>query len=310
MKVNKILVSQPAPAAIERSPFQELITKYGVSVDFQPFIRVERVSVKEFRSQRVDILAHTAIIFTNRSSVDHFFQICEETRVSIPETMKYFCVTEAVALYLQKYIVYRKRKIFFGKAVFADLVDIIVKHKEEKFLLPLPDPHKSEIPATLDKHKLKHTKLILSHTVSNDINGIDIREYNVVVFYSPLEVATLKSTYPELPETVRIAAFGNGTALAVADHGYNLSVIAPTPESSSMVNAIDKFIQKLQSGENAGYVSIEKKEASPSVDNPAAKKLSKKTVKSKVTAKTTDKKSDIKKSTGTVKKAPIKSKSA
>jgi len=294
LKINRILVSQPAPAAIERSPFQELISKYGITVDFHPFIRVERVSVKEFRSQLIDILAHSAVIFTNRSSVDHFFQICEETWVAIPGTMKYFCVTEAVALYLQKYIVYRKRKIFFGKSTFADLVDIMAKHKEEKFLLPLPDPHKPEIPASLEKLKLKFTKLILSHTVSNDISGVDIKNYDIAVFYSPLEISTLKSCCPELPENLRLATFGNGTAVSAVDNGFNLSVMAPTPESPSMVNALDSFIKKLHAGEKVDYVVINKTDSDLQIKQDG-----------KSTAKKT--KPAV---SPTAKKTPIKSKSA
>lgn len=274
MKIKTILVSQPAPAALERSPFQELIAKYGVKIDFHPFIKVERVSVKEFRSQRIDILAHTAVIFTNRSSVDYFFQICEETRVSIPETMKYFCVSEAIALYLQKYIVYRKRKIFFGKGTFTDLMEQVVKHKDEKFLLPLPDPHKPEIPATMDKLKLKYSKVIMSRTVSADVDSVDVDSYDIVVFYSPIEMQTLQAKCPELANGTMIATFGNGTAVAAVESGYKVSVLAPTPESPSMVGALDKFIQKINAGEAVEEIEVKKEVADIShlkVDSKAKK---------------------------------------
>ena len=169
MKINNILISQPAPVSYDKSPFNELIGKYKLKLDFIPFIKVEGVSAKEFRGQRVDILSHSAIIFTSRTTIDNFFRICEETRVTVPEGMKYFCVTEAIALYLQKYIVYRKRKIFFGKGSFADLMDIVIKHKEEKFLVALSEPHKPETPKALDKARIKYHKLTLARTQSADL---------------------------------------------------------------------------------------------------------------------------------------------
>ena len=306
MKIKNILISQPAPATLERSPFQEIAAKYNVSLDFHPFIKVERVSVKEFRSQRVDILDHTAVIFTNRSSVDHFFQICEETRVSIPETMKYFCVTEAIALYLQKYIVYRKRKIFFGKATFADLIDQIMKHSGEKFFLPLPDPHKPEIPETLDKLKVKYTKVIMSRTVSADVSSVNLDNYDIVVFYSPIEISTLKSVKPETKCNLKIATFGNGTAVAAVDSGYKVSVIAPTPDCPSMVNALDKFIKKYNAGEKIEDVVIEKK----SMDIPQLKTDSKSVKKAKPKPKTVAAAASDKESVIKEKKCPAKSKSA
>ncbi|MDR2936560.1 MAG: uroporphyrinogen-III synthase, partial [Rikenellaceae bacterium] len=220
MKVKSILISQPAPGAQKRSPFEEVVSKYNIKVDFHPFIKVEPVSVKEFRSQRIEILAHSAVIFTNRSSIDHFFHICGETRTTVPETMKYFCVTEAIALYLQKYIVYRKRKIFFGKSTFPELMEVVLKHKDEHFLLPLPDSHKPEIPKTLDKLRIKYGKVILSHTVSADTAGIDLTKYDIVALYSPSDVATLTGNFPgAVNGRPLIAAFGNGTAIAVQEAG-------------------------------------------------------------------------------------------
>lgn len=259
MKIKKILVSQPAPSALDRSPFFEIIDKHSIKVDFHSFIRVEPVSVKEFRSQRVDILAHSAVIFTNRSSVDHFFMICEQTRVNVPESMKYFCVTEAIALYLQKYIVYRKRKIFFGKATFTELMEQVLKHKDEHFLLLLPDSHKPELIKTMDKIKVKYSKVITSHTVSADIDNVDLASYDILVFYSPSEIATLTAKHPAITESPKIATFGNGTAVAAVEAGLTVSILAPTPESPSMVNAIDTYIAKYNAGETLPEIKVEKK---------------------------------------------------
>lgn len=174
MKVKKILVSQPAPAVAEKSPYHELVLKHRVDVRFHPFIKLEGVTLKEFRSQRVEILEHSAVIFTSRTTIDNFFRICEQARITIPEGMKYFCNTEAVALYLQKYIVYRKRKIFFADGTFSALVELIAKHKDEKFLLTLSEPHKPELPMALEKMKLRFDKVILARTVSADLSDVDI----------------------------------------------------------------------------------------------------------------------------------------
>ena len=284
LKIKRILVSQPVPAIPERSPFQELISKYQVNVEYHPFINVERVSVKEFLSQRVSILAHSAVIFTNRSSIDHFFQICEETRTTVPETMKYFCVTEAIALYLQKYIVYRKRKIFFGKGTFAQLMEVVVKHKEETFLLPLPDSHKPEIPQSMDKLRLKYDKVILSKAVpAADIATLDLAQYDIVAFYSPSEIATLTASHTEINARPMIAVFGNSTALAAVDAGLKIRVLAPTPQSPSMVAALDAFIGKYNAGEDVPeVVTVEKKGIDVSHLKPATKRKS--TAKSKASA--------------------------
>jgi uroporphyrinogen-III synthase len=261
LKVKNILVSQPAPPVLDHSPFQELIDKHHLSVDFYPFIRVERVSTKEFRAQRVEILTHSAVIFTNRSSIDYFFQICEETRTTVPETMKYFCMTEAIALYLQKYIIYRKRKIFFGKGTFADLMEVVVKHKEEHFLLPLPDSHKPEIPKSMDKLRLKYDKVILSRTVPADLDGLDIDKYDILAFYSPSEIATLTAHRPEINGKPMIAVFGNSTAVAAVDAGLPIRVLAPTPEAPSMASALDTFIRKINAGEEVPEVTTVEKRA-------------------------------------------------
>ncbi len=251
MKTNRILISQPAPVSLEKSPFRDLIEKDKIDVVFAPFIKVEGISAKDFRAQRVNILAHTAVIFTSRTTIDNFFRICEECRITVPEDMKYFCVTESIALYLQKYIVYRKRKIFFGKGAFADLVDIVVKHKEEKFLVALSDPHKPEIPQTLDKAKIKYDKVILARTVSTDVREKvgDLKQYDLLVFYSPFEITSLLNNFQaELSSDVRIATFGTGTAKAAYNAGLNVCVLAPTREFPSMGMAISNYIAQIRKG--------------------------------------------------------------
>jgi uroporphyrinogen-III synthase len=301
LKVKNILVSQPVPAIPERSPFQELISRHHVSIDYHPFIKVERVSVKEFLSQRVDILSHTAVIFTNRSSVDHFFQICEETRTTVPESMKYFCMTEAIALYLQKYIIYRKRKIFFGKGTFAELMEVVVKHRDEHFLLPLPDSHKPEIPQSMDKLRLKYDKVILSKAVPADITAIDLKKYDIVAFYSPSEIGTLTASHTEINGQPMIAVFGNSTAVAAVHAGLKIRVMAPTPEYPSMVAALDAFITKINAGEEVPEVAaVEKKTIDIShLKNDTKRKNASKSKSSKSSSKT----AAIKKKADAVKKA-------
>lgn len=185
------MVSQPRPAIIEKSPFYELSQKYEVEIAYKPFIRVVGVSLKEFRAQRVEILTHTAVIFTSRTTVDSFFHICEEARITVPETMKYICQTEAVALYLQKYIVYRKRKISFADGSFTSLVELIIKHKDEKFLLALSEPHKPELPETLAKLKLPVDPVILARTVAADLDDMHLENYGLLALYSPSDVKAL-----------------------------------------------------------------------------------------------------------------------
>lgn len=248
MKVKRVLVSQPRPAVIEKSPFYELSRKYDVEIAYQPFIRVVGVSLKEFRAQRVEILTHTAVIFTSRTTVDSFFHICEEARITIPETMKYICQTEAVALYLQKYIVYRKRKISFANGSFTSLVELIIKHKEEKFLLALSEPHKPELPEALAKLKLSFDPVILARTVAADLEDMHVSDYDVLALYSPTDVRTLVEKFgtDNLPA---VAVFGDGTLKAAAEAGIPVLANAPTPEAPSMVKALDIYLQKVQNGE-------------------------------------------------------------
>jgi len=255
LKIKRILVSQPSPAAIEKSPFNELITKYGVTVDFVPFIRVDGVSLKEFRSQRVDILAHTAIIFTSRTTIDHFFRICDQARIIIPETMKYLCNSETVALYLQKYIVYRKRKIFFATGTTTSLMELILRNREERLLLTLAEPYSPELTQALDKLAIPCNRLVLSHTVSNDLGDLDLAAYDMLVYYSPSEIAALRAKYPDAPLPY-IATFGNSTAKSAIDAGLRVSVMAPTAQAPSMTKAIDIFITSLNLGVEAPPVEV------------------------------------------------------
>lgn len=255
MKVNRILVSQPQPAIIEKSPFYDLSQKHGLLIDYKPLIRVVGVSLKEFRQQRVEILEHTAVIFSSRTTVDSFFHICEEARITIPETMKYICNTEAVALYLQKYIVYRKRKISFADGTFNSLLELIVKHKDEKFLLALSEPHKPELPETLAKLKMSFDPAILARTVAADMDDIALTDYGLLALYSPSDVKTLveKFSTENLPA---VAVFGEGTLRAALDAGITVLANAPTPEAPSMVKAIDIYLNKVQKGEEIAPVEL------------------------------------------------------
>lgn len=253
--MKKILVSQPRPAVLEKSPFYELSQKHQVEITYKPFIRVVGVTLKEFRAQRVEILDHTCIIFTSRSTVDSFFHICEEARITVPETMKYICQTEAVALYLQKYIIYRKRKISFADGSFTSLIELIVKHKEERFLLALSEPHKPELPETLKTLKLGVDPVIFSRTVAADMENVKLDEYSLLALYSPSDIKTLIETFgtEQLPP---IAVFGEGTLRAAIEAGIRVPANAPTPEAPSMVKAVDLYLQKVERGEEIVPVEL------------------------------------------------------
>lgn len=255
LKVNKILVSQPRPAIIEKSPFHELAKIHNVEIMYHPLIRVVGVSLKEFRGQRVEILDHTAIIFTSRTTVDSFFHICEEARITVPETMKYICQTEAVALYLQKYIIYRKRKISFADGSFTNLIELIIKHKEERFMLALSEPHKPELPETLAKLKLKVDPVILARTVATDLKELSLKEFDLLALYSPSDVKALveQSNVEELPH---IATFGEGTLRAALEAGLEVKASAPSPEAPSMAKAVEIYIERRKSGEQIATAEL------------------------------------------------------
>ncbi len=244
MKIKSVLISQPKPCT-EKSPYFDLAEKNKVKLDFRQFIQVEGVSGKDFRANRVNILDYTAVIFTSRTAIDHFFRICEEVRVQVPDTMKYFCNSESIAVYLQKYIVYRKRKIFYGKKRFADLMDILVKHNGERFMVPVSDVHNDQIPTLLKKNKINFTIAILYRTVSSDLSDIKMKDYDMLVFYSPSGIASLLANFPEFKQnSMKIATFGPSTLNAAKDAGLDVSIKVPSPEFPSMTMALDKFISE------------------------------------------------------------------
>jgi len=244
LKIRKILVSQPEPSET-KSPYFDLAKKYNLKIDFKPFVQVEGVSIKDFRAQKINLLDFTAVIFTSKTGIDHFFRICNEMRVVVPDTMKYFCITENVAFYLQKYIVYRKRKIFHGKARFQDLIDVIVKHREDNFFVPLSEPHNAEIPELLDKNSIKHTIGTLYKTISSHFSNLRDFDYDILVFYSPSGIKSLKENFPGFVQgEIKIAAFGPTTACAVEHEGLRLDINAPNPKAPSMTMALDNFLKE------------------------------------------------------------------
>jgi uroporphyrinogen-III synthase len=244
LKIRRILVSQPEPNP-GNSPYNDLAVKHNLKIDFRQFIQVEGVPAKDFRKDRISILDHTAIIFTSRTAIDHFFRISQELRLTIPDSMKYFCISEATAFYLQKYIVYRKRKIFYANGKFADLVDVLMKHKEDKFLIPLSDVHKDEIPTLLEKAKISVTEAIMYRTVSADLSDLQDVNYDMLVFFTPVGIRSLIQNFPNFEQNeIKIATFGPATAQAVRDAGLRLDVEAPLPEAPSMPAAIEKFISE------------------------------------------------------------------
>jgi len=244
LKIKKILVSQPKPET-PKSPYFDLAEKSNLKIDFRPFIQVEAIPAKEFRTQKVNLLEHTAVVFTSRTAIDHFFRVAEELRLVIPDTMKYFCISEATAFYLQKYIVYRKRKIFHSTGKFPDLVEVIKKHKEESFLVPLSDIHKVEIPTLLNKAKINYSKAILYRTVSSDLSDLKDIDYDILVFFSPSGIASLMQNFPDFEQKdTKIASFGPATAKAVKDAGLRLDIQAPMPQAPSMTMALEQFIKK------------------------------------------------------------------
>ncbi|WP_461532520.1 uroporphyrinogen-III synthase [Sinomicrobium sp.] len=242
MKVKTILVSQPEPK-VENSPYLQLVEKQKVKIDFRPFIHVEGVNAKEVRQQKIDLTKFTAIILTSRNSVDHFFRIAEEMRFKVPDTMKYFCQSEAVAYYLQKYVIYRKRKIYVGKRTFQELAPMIKKYKDEAFLLPSSDVLKPEVPEILDELKINWKRAVLYKTVISDLSDLRDVYYDVLVFFSPSGIESLFKNFPDFEQKdTRIAVFGNTTVKAATDAGLRIDIQAPTPETPSMTMALEKYI--------------------------------------------------------------------
>lgn len=247
MKIKKILVSQPKPSS-EKSPYFDIAQKHGVEIIFRPFIKVEGLTAKEFRHFKINLADYTAVIFTARHAVDHFFRLCEETRVNVPDTMRYFCTTEAIALYLQKYIVYRKRKISFGTSGKLDdpqLLQALAKNHKEKFLFPVSDVHKDNT-SVLTDNKIDFTKAVMYRTVSNDFTEDEPLDYDLLLFFSPAGIDSLLKNFPNFGKKgereIAVGVFGAATAKAVKDAGLRLDIEAPSKENHSMTGALDAFL--------------------------------------------------------------------
>ncbi len=242
MALKNILISQPLPKGT--SPYNDIESKYGVKVDFQPFFRVEGVSRRDFVSQRISLLDYTAVVFSSRLAIDSYFSICEQTRTVVPETMKYFCQSEAIALYLQKYIVYRKRKIFFGNGTLESVMDQIgTKHKDENFLIVCNDALKPEVGKLFTKAKLHYGSVVLVRTVNNDLKELDLSKYQMVVFYSPNDIKSLQENFPEFSQgEMLFATYGASTAKAMSQAGLKVEISAPTPEAPSIAQALTLYL--------------------------------------------------------------------
>ena len=244
MNIRKILVSQPKPQS-DKSPYYDIEKKYEVELDFRPFIRVEGLSSKEFRQQKISLPDYTAVIFTSKGAVDHFFRLSEEMRYQVPDTLKYFCSSESIALYLQKYTLYRKRKIFHGPTgKFDDLIPVLQKHHKENYLFVVSDVNKDNL-AGLEKSKLRYTRAVMYRTVSTQFDPNEKFDYDMLLFFSPAGIASLLKNFPDFKQDdVKIGCFGLTTAQAVKDAGLRLDIEAPTPATPSMTAALDAFLTK------------------------------------------------------------------
>ena len=243
--IKKILVSQPKPTS-EKSPYFDIAERFGVELVFRPFIKVEGLSAREFRTQKVNILDYTAIVFTSRHAIDHFFTLAKELRANIPEDMKYFCVTEAIALYIQKYVQYRKRKVFFGSTGRVDdLLPSMVKHKTERYLVPMSDVHNDSLTQLLESKKLVHKECVMYKTVSNDFTPEEAKafDYDMLVFFSPSGIEALSKNFPNFEQgNIAIATFGPATAKAARDAGLRLDIEAPSEKYPSMTGALQHYL--------------------------------------------------------------------
>lgn len=246
MKIKKILVSQPKPSS-DKSPYFDIAARHGVEMVFRPFIKVEGLSAREFRQQKINITDFSAVIFTARTAIDHFFRLCEEMRLTIPDTMKYFCTTESIALYLQKYIVYRKRKIFHGETgKLADMLPSLTKHNKETFLYAVSDVHKNDTNAAmLDKAKINYTKAVMYRTVSNDFTPDEPFDYDMLLFFSPAGIDSLLKNFPDFQQgDIQLGCFGASTAKAIEEAGLRLDLSAPSPKAPSITAALDLFLKE------------------------------------------------------------------
>ena len=243
-RISSILVTQPKPTN-DVSPYFSIAEKYGIKVDFREFIDVQPVSYKDFRKDKINILEYTAIIFTSRNAVDHFFRICQEAKLEMPAEMKYFCISEQTANYLQKYIVLRKRKLFVGERTAADLFDVIKKHKGEKFLYPCSDIRKDDLPVFMRANNLKFSEAVIYRTVASDLSDLSDVKYDCIAFFSPSGISSLFINFPDFVQGgTRLAAFGPTTAKAVIDAGLILDIEAPHPNAPSMTGAIEAYIRR------------------------------------------------------------------
>ncbi len=246
MKIKSILVSQPKPET-DKSPYYDIAKKYNVKIDFRPFVKVEGVPAKEFRTQKINVADYMSIIFNSRTAIDHYFRICDEMKVPTNDNRKYFCISESIAFYLQKYVTYRKRKIFYGNGTLTNLMSQIQKFPEDKYLVPLSDVHKQDIPEILAKANIAHDIAVLYRTVSSNMSDMEKIGHDVVLFFSPAGVMSLKQNFPDFNqenENVYIGAFGPTTATTVENLGYRLDIKAPTPDNPSMPAALEKFIKE------------------------------------------------------------------
>lgn len=245
--IKKILVSQPKPTS-DKSPYYDIANDLGVELVFRPFIKVEGLTAKEFRQQKINLLDHTAVVFSSRHAIDNYFTLAKEMRVTIPEDMKYFCVTEQIALYIQKYVQYRKRKIFFGTTgKMPDLLPQMVKHKTEKYLVPQSDVHNNSIAELLQSKKLSFTECVMYRTVSNDFSPEEVKsfDYDMMVFFSPTGIKSLLKNFPGFEQgDIKIGVFGPATAKEATDNGLRLDLEAPTKEFPSMTGALRNFLEK------------------------------------------------------------------
>ncbi len=249
MKIKKILISQPAPADLEKSPYRNLISKHGIDITFYKFFEVVGISASDFRKTRIHIGEYSAIIFNSKQSIDHFFRMLKELRETVGEEMKYFCSTEAIALYLQNYIQYRKRKVFFGAQYFSDLVEIIGKHRDEKYLFPCSDEKQTEYTKALDKAKIKYTKAPMYTSVPRDLSRFKLEDYDAICLFSPVGVRSLVKNFPDVKDrNITIAAFGASTHAALKENGIKLTIAAPTQVAPSMAMALENYILGKQQG--------------------------------------------------------------
>lgn len=243
LKIKHILISQPPPEN-DKSPYSDLIQQFNLNACFRKFIKIESITAKEFRKNRIPVQDYTAVIFTSRHAVDHYFSLCEELRVQVSEQLKYFCTSEAIALYLQKYVQYRKRKIFYGKSHFSELIDVIKKHRDEKFLFACAENHKKEIPQLLRQNKIQFKAAPIYRTVPEDISDLDINKYDMLVFFSPIGIQSLRFNFPDFEQGERIiAAFGKATTKAAEKDGLNVQITAPTKTAPSMTMAIQQYLE-------------------------------------------------------------------